>query len=151
MIRFNHMELTVEPGTLDDPTRSELINFYTNLFGWMPIEPNIFDDSDLLLATDEVASSFLLLYQGEKAMRAPGFDHLGILVETRAEVDEMLAKCKRQQEADKRIAIREYDDLLQGDLTVHAFYVKYLLPIYFDVQCMEWAEGTGPTKNWTYA
>ena len=22
-------------------------------------------------------------------------------------------------------------------LTVHAFYVKYLLPIYFDVQCME--------------
>ena len=33
--------------------------------------------------------------------------------------------------------IKEYEDLVVGDLTVHAFYVRYLLPIWFDVQCME--------------
>jgi hypothetical protein len=35
------------------------------------------------------------------------------------------------------VRIKEYDDLVIGDLTTYAFYVKHLLPIYFDVQCME--------------
>ncbi len=150
MMRFNHMELTVEPGTLDEPNRSQLIDFYQEVFGWRSIDPALFDKSDLLLMTDEQASSFVLLFQGEKAMKAPGYDHLGILLDTRSEVDEMLAKCKARQASDSRILIREYDDLLQGDLTVHAFYVKHLLPIYFDVQCMEWAEGKGPAQQWKF-
>jgi len=150
MMRFNHMELTVEPGTLDEPTRSELIDFYRDLFGWQAIAPRLFDDSDLLFLTDEAASSFLLLFQGEKAMKAPGYDHLGILLDNRAEVDAMLAKCKQRRESDPRVLIREYDDLVQGDVTVHAFYVKFLLPIYFDVQCIEWRQGTGPSQGWRF-
>ena len=47
--------------------------------------------------------------------------------------------------------IKEYDDLLQGNVTVHAFYVKYLLPIWFDVQSMEWKDGTAPARTWSYA
>ena len=35
--------------------------------------------------------------------------------------------------------------------SVHAFYVKYLLPIFFDVQSMEWQPGTAPTHRWQYA
>jgi len=70
-------------------------------------------------------------------MQSPGYDHLGLLFSTRAEVDDKLDECKRFQEKDDRVQIREYDDLVTGDLTTHAFYVKYLLPIYFDVQCME--------------
>jgi hypothetical protein len=48
------------------------------------------------------------------------------------------------------VQIKEYDDLVQGDLTVHAFYVKYLLPIWFDVQSQEYAPGTAPARSWTY-
>ena len=55
----------------------------------------------------------------------------------RDEVDDLLERCKRWREKDDRVQIKEYDDLVTGDLVVHAFYVKYLLPIYFDVQCME--------------
>ncbi len=40
--------------------------------------------------------------------------------------------------------IKEYEDLRGGNMTVHAFYVKYLLPIWFDVQVMEYADGKGP-------
>ena len=32
-------------------------------------------------------------------------------------------------------------DLVTGPVTVHAFYVRYLLPIQFDVQCIEYADG----------
>lgn len=151
MMRFNHMELTLEPGLLDEPTRSQLIDFYRDLFGWQPIEPKLFHESDLLFISDDTASSFLLLYQGDKAMRAPGFDHLGILVDSWGEVDAMLRKCKERREADPRVVIREYEDLVQGDLTVHAFYVKFLLPIYFDIQCMEWKDGSGPPQRWRFA
>jgi hypothetical protein len=34
---------------------------------------------------------------------------------------------------------------------VHAFYVRYLLPIWFDVQCMEWQEGAEPPRRWIYS
>jgi hypothetical protein len=58
-------------------------------------------------------------------------------VHTREEVDHLLDACKRYQEKDDRVQIQEYEDLVYPGLTVHAFYVKYLLPIYFDVQSME--------------
>ncbi|MDQ1386433.1 MAG: hypothetical protein QOG65_3812, partial [Actinomycetota bacterium] len=41
-------------------------------------------------------------------------------------------------------------DLVQGPVTVHAFYVRYLLPIQFDVQCIEHAPGSEPDKRWQY-
>ena len=44
---------------------------------------------------------------------------------------------KRYRDKDDRVQIQEYEDLTYPGLTVHAFYVKYLLPIYFDVQSME--------------
>ena len=55
----------------------------------------------------------------------------------RSEVDHLLEPCKRYRDKDDRVQIQEYDDLVYPGLTVHAFYVKYLLPIYFDVQSME--------------
>jgi hypothetical protein len=65
-------------------------------------------------------------------------------------VDEVLEKCKAYRQEDDRVQIREYDDLLQGDVTVHAFYVKFLLPIFFDVQCIDWKEGSAPGRHWHY-
>ena len=52
---------------------------------------------------------------------------------------------------DDRVRVKEYEDLVTGNVTVHAFYVKYLLPIFFDVQSMEWQPGTAPTHRWQYA
>jgi hypothetical protein len=62
---------------------------------------------------------------------------MGFLYSTREEVDDKLEQCQRFQEKDDRVEIRNYDDLVVGDFVTRAFYVKYLLPIYFDVQCQE--------------
>jgi hypothetical protein len=40
--------------------------------------------------------------------------------------------------------------LVTGNLTVHAFYFKFLLPIWFDVQCLEHAPGNAPKRAWQY-
>ena len=63
----------------------------------------------------------------------------------------MLTKAKVWQAADDRVRLKEYEDLVYPNLTVHAFYVRHLLPIWFDVQCMERPPGAPlPQNKWAY-
>jgi hypothetical protein len=135
-MRFNHMELTVPVGTLDDVMRKEVDAFYGDVFGWNGVDTEVVGQLCHILLTGD-QGDFILLAESPKPMNSPGYDHLGLLQSTRAEVDDLLERCKRWQEKDDRVQLKEYEDLVTGDLVVHAFYVKYLLPIWFDVQCME--------------
>ena len=103
------------------------------------------------LRTDAETSQFILVTEQDKAMQAPGYDHLGFLYETRAEVDLLLEKCKKRQAQDARVQIKEYEDLVTGRVSVHAFYVRFLLPIWFDVQTIEYAPGSEPKRGWRFA
>ena len=150
-LRFNHMELTLPPGALDETTRSEIKRFYGDVFGWDALDVPILGQQGLLLRTDAETSQFVLVVESKKPVSVLGYDHLGLLLETRAEVDRALAAVRSRRARDERVQIKEYEDLVQGDVTVHAFYVRYLLPIWFDVQCMEWQAGAEPAKSWSYA
>jgi hypothetical protein len=147
-LRFNHMELTFPPGTLDGGYRAEVAAFYGELFGWVASDVEVVGQSCQYLRVDD--GQFLLLAESPKHLDSPGYDHLGLLCETRAEVDQCLERAKAFQARDDRVRIKEYEDLNTANLTVHAFYLKYLLPIFFDVQCMEWDAGAAPTHRWQY-
>lgn len=135
-MRFNHMELTFPRGTLDDVRRKEIDAFYTDVFGWNGVDTEVVGQlCHILLVGDH--GDFILLAESGKPIQSPGYDHLGLLQGTRREVDDLLAKCKAWKGRDDRVEIKEYQDLVTGDLVTHAFYVRYLLPIWFDVQCME--------------
>ena len=149
-LRFNHMELTMPPGTLERD-REAIVDFYSKVFGFDAIDVPLFDSSGLLLRTDEDTSQFLLLMEQEEHLQSPGYDHLGFLFESRTEVDEKLALCRQWQSKDDRLRLKEYDDLVIPPTTTHAFYVQYLLPIWFDIQVIEYEHGTGPEKNWRYS
>jgi len=150
--RFNHMELTFPRGALDEDGRRDIGAFYGEMFGWRGFDVELFDQKNFLLAGDDGAQSFILLAETDKPMSAPGYDHLGILCDTRAEVDELLELAKKWRDKDDRVRILEFtNDLVTGPVTVHAFYVRYLLPIQFDVQCIEYADGATPEKRWMYS
>jgi hypothetical protein len=134
-MRFNHMELTFARGTLTDEFREEVDAFYGSVFNWSATDAEVVGQHCHILLPD--ADQFILLAESDKPMSSPGYDHLGLLQDTREEVDALLDACKRYQDKDDRVRIQEYEDLVYPGLTVHAFYVKYLLPIYFDVQSME--------------
>ena len=134
--RFNHMELTLPIGGLASGRR-EIADFYRDLFGWDSIDVPILGQVGLLLRTDPDTSQFILVTEQNKHLSSPGYDHLGLLYDTRAEVDELLEKAKKWRERDPRVQIKEYEDLVTGSTTVHAFYVRHLLPIWFDIQCIE--------------
>ncbi len=149
MPRFNHMELTLPPGALEQ-SRDEIRAFYGEVFGFESLDVPILGQNGLLLRTDPETSQFLLITEQKKHMNSPGYDHLGFLYESRSEVDALLGACKERQAADPRVEIKEYEDLVAGPTTVRAFYVRFLLPIWFDVQVIEYAEGTAPGRDWRF-
>jgi hypothetical protein len=143
------MELTFTPGTLDESFRRDVAAFYGDLFGWDASDVDVVGQNCQYLRVDD--GQFLLLAESERPMQSLGYDHLGLLCETRAEVDDLVARAKAYRDRDDRVQVKEYEDLKTPNMTVHAFYVKFLLPIWFDVQCMEWQPGTAPAHRWQYA
>ena len=129
------MELTFARGTLTPEFREEIDAFYGSIFGWKASDTEIVGQLCHLLQPDP--DQFILLAEGDKPISSPGYDHLGLLQDTRREVYDLLDACKRYAEKDERVRIKEYKDLVYPNLVVHAFYVKYLLPIWFDVQVLE--------------
>ena len=134
-MRFNHMELSFPRGTLTKEFRAEVDTFFCDVLGWDTLDTEVVGQSCHLLRPDD--GQFILLAEGDKSMSSPGYDHLGLFMDSRAEVDAVLR-------------IKEYEDLVGPTLTVHAFYVRFLLPIWFDVQCMEWPAGKEPGARWQY-
>ena len=150
MPRFNHMELTLPPGELTKG-RQEIASFFREIFGFDSLDVPILGQIGLLIRTDPETSQFLLLTEQREHMRSPGYDHLGLLYDTRAEVDALLEACRARQREDSRVRIKEYEDLVVGDTTVHAFYVRFLLPIWFDVQVIEQGSRAAPARRWVFA
>ncbi len=134
-MRFNHMELTFPRGTLSKEFREEVDAFYSAVFGWSALDAEVVGQDCHLLMVDR--GQFLLLAESDAPMSSPGYDHLGLLQDSREEVDRLLHECELYADKDDRVKIKRYNDLEYPGTTVHAFYVKYLLPIYFDVQSME--------------
>jgi hypothetical protein len=134
-MRFNHMELSFPRGTLTDAFRKEVDSVYVDLLGWKASDIDIVGKHAHLLQPDD--GQFLLLVEGDKYMESPGYDHLGFLYDTRDEVEEVKRKCQEVAAVDDRMQLKLYDDLVYPNLVVHAFYFRWLLPIWFDVQCFE--------------
>ncbi|MDZ4826843.1 MAG: hypothetical protein SGJ13_10335 [Actinomycetota bacterium] len=95
--RFNHMELAFPRGALDDATRRDINAFYNEMFGWNGFDVELFDQTNFLLAADDGAQHFILSAEADKPMQSPGYGHLGVLCDTREEVDELLDVAKRRQ------------------------------------------------------
>src|SRR5271157_431865 len=109
-MRFNHMELSFPSGTLTQGFRDEVDAFYCGVLGWESLDTEVVGQSCHLLRPDD--GQFILLAEGAKPMSSPGYDHLGLLLDTRAEVDSILAECRTFQRKDQRLRIKEYDDLI---------------------------------------
>jgi hypothetical protein len=135
-VRFNHMELTFPRGTLTDELRADIDSVFVDLLGWRASDVEIVNQRGHLLQPDD--GQFILLVEGDRYMDSPGYDHLGLLCETRDEVDEVRRACEKVATVDDRMRLKLYDDLrYPTGLVVHAFYFKWLLPIWFDVQSLE--------------
>ena len=109
-MRFNHMELSFPKGTLTQQFRDEVDAFYVDVLGWRAIDTEVIGQLCHLLQPDD--GQFILLAEGKDPMSSPGYDHLGLLMDTREEVDAILAETQRFAEKDDRMRVKVYEDLV---------------------------------------
>jgi hypothetical protein len=87
-MRFNHMELTFGRGELNEDTRADIDRFYGEVLNWRCNPYELFGQVGHLLVPDE--GQFILLMEVDDPIHSPSFDHLGLLMDTREEVDDVL-------------------------------------------------------------
>ena len=135
--RFNHVAISVAPELLDETGRSALLAFYGDVFGWDEMPP-LTKDRQLFVLRCGSNEQFVYLSGSKQPMQCPSLDHVGVSVGTPAELDAMLERARKRKERDSEVEIveRGLDDF--GMLKLHNFYVRYRLPLMFEVQCFEW-------------
>lgn len=149
-LRFNHLEITIPPGTLGE-IREDLESFYCGTLGFgLTVLPE-FGAGHLFLTTDPEGSQFIYVKEDPSWAVIRSDDHLGFHVNDRGAVDRLLALCRAREAHDARMQIRNLEDLELERTITHAFYFRYLLPISFDVQVIEFRAGFEPARRWTLA
>jgi catechol 2,3-dioxygenase-like lactoylglutathione lyase family enzyme len=134
--RINHMEVTVARGGLA-AMMTDLKAFYCDTLGLVPAHLDAFPGPHVFLNSDDFKSFFIYVAEHDKPMIVAGDDHLGFHVQDAAAVDKLLEACRSRARSDPRMEIRQLDDLDLELTRTHAFYFRYLLPIWFDIQYIE--------------
>jgi hypothetical protein len=130
---FNHVAVSVPPDLLDAQGRREIVDFYSEVFGWNELEMMTLDRKRLVLGA-YLLEQFVFIHADDDPMRAPKMDHFGMGVATEDELDTFLARAKAYQQRDARVRIidKHTDDFTR--LSLVSFYVGYLLPLMVEVQ-----------------
>ena len=141
--RFNHVALTLPASALDEAGRAALLSFYGEVFGWTEM-PTMTRDRELLVLRAWSHEEFVYLHASDAPMRCGPTEHVGLSVATPAELGALYERAQKRAERDREIELtpRGCDDY--GAVKLHHFYVRYRLPVSFEVQCFEWAPGLGP-------
>ena len=148
-MRMNHLEVTVPIGSFA-ALRDALVSFYGHKIGFGVNSIDAFGPNHVFLTRDPEGSEFLYVAEHEKPMSVGGDDHLGFHVDSRSTVDAILELCRSTRTHDARMQIRELEDLETTQTYTHAFYFRYLLPIWFDIQFIEFKPGFAPSRHWHF-
>jgi hypothetical protein len=129
---FNHVAVSVPADQLDERGRGEIVDFYSDVFGWNEIDVMTLDRKRLVLGA-YLLEQFVFIHAEDDPMRAPKMDHFGMGVATEEELDTFLARAKAYQGRDDRVRIidKHTDDFER--LSLVSFYVGYLLPLMVEV------------------
>jgi len=141
---FNHVAISVPSDLLDETGRAGLLAFYGDVFGWDEM-PTLTKDRELFVLRCGSNEQFVYLTASEAPMRCPPLDHVGLSVATPPELDGMLERARAWKARDPDVEIVERGLEDYGFLRLHNFYVRYRLPLMFEVQCFEWTGGEAST------
>jgi hypothetical protein len=129
--------MSVPADLLDENGRRDLVDFYTNVFGWQELPTETVDRHKLVLSAYRY-DQFVFLIADDSPMTCPRLDHFGMGVGSMQELDDLLAGAKAYKEKDDRVDIidKKTDD--HGMLAITSVYVRYLLPMMVEIQWWDW-------------
>jgi hypothetical protein len=135
--RFNHVAMSMPAEALNAEGRSQILEFYSEVFGWQELPTETIDRRRLVMSVYRL-DQFVFLIANDEPMQGPRMDHFGLGVATEAELDTFYERAKRFRERDPRVDIidKHVDEFTSLSLT--SFYVRYLLPMMVEVQYWSW-------------
>ena len=140
-VRLNHLAIGMPPDEFDDGRRREIADFYREVFGWYEFTPDEAGDP-MILAFDEFGQ-YLYLIAEEPPLRAAPMAHVGVQVDSRAELEAILDRARAYAARDPRVHITEPETAPQrsnrGRVTLTNCYIGYLLPVMVELQHIEFA------------
>jgi hypothetical protein len=131
--RFNHVAMSVPADLLDEHGRRDLVDFYSNVFGWQELPTETVDRHKLVLSAYRY-DQFVFLIADDTPMVCPRLDHFGMGVGSMQELDDLLASAKAYREKDDRVELIDKKTEHHPGLDLTSFYVGFLLPMMVEVQ-----------------
>jgi hypothetical protein len=136
--RFNHVAMSVPADLLGADGRAEILAFWGGVFGFEEL-PSETKDCEVLVLSAYDWEQFVFLIADDEPMTCPRLDHFGMSVGSLEELEGFLAKAKAFAQTDDRVDIIDHKADGHGDaLTLHSFYVRYLLPMMIEIQWFDW-------------
>jgi hypothetical protein len=163
--RYNHLELTVPRGSLDDGGKKKIVAFYNELFGWVEALPpapgegvELSEQQRHFLAmlsapgflamrcSPDMPDQSFILSEADVALDAGSGgipSHAGLLMNSFEELDAVYAKIKAMQESDPEIETMNEDKMRldehpeHTDLANRGFYLRYRSALWWDVQYID--------------
>ena len=134
---FRSVVLALDHETSDDT--DEDLTRACDVFGWDEM-PTLTKDRELFVLRCGSNEQFVYLNGSDDPMRCPKLDHVGLSVGTPEELGAMHERAHKwmERDPDVEVTVRGLDDF--GVLKLHNFYLRYRLPMMFEVQCFEWAK-----------
>lgn len=138
--RFNHVAMSVAASLLEASERRDLLAFYGDVFGWTEM-PAIGREGELLVMRVHRNDQFVFLHAQEQPMQCPPEDHVGLSVDSPEALETLVQRAREAAKRHPSVEIRPEEPQDFGVLTLHACYIRYRLPLTFEVQCFAWAPG----------
>ena len=135
--RLNHVAISMDPATLDDRGRADLLAFYGEVFGWTEGDNSMEQGNPLILYTGEFAQ-FVYLLPGDEPLVCPRLDHFGFQVATRDELVAIVDRAKKRQASDDRVSIIDVKSRLthgeESKYELTSAYIGFVLPFMVELQ-----------------
>ena len=131
--RLNHVAMSVPSELLTGDQRSELLDFYSDCFGWEELAGQG-EDGRVAVLTVGHWDQFVFLHAEVDPMSTVRLDHFGVSVQSRADFDACWDRVRARAEGDDRVdtiapASEDFEVLV-----LHSFYVRFRLPLMVEVQ-----------------
>ena len=129
--------MSLPADALAEKGRGEIIDFYSEVFGWKELPTETIDRKRLVMMAYTL-DQFVFLHADDPPMSGPRLDHFGLGVATLDELDSFYEKAQKYRDKDDRVDIIDRQVNEYTGITLTSFYVKYLLPLMVEVQNFAW-------------
>jgi hypothetical protein len=143
--RINHVAISVDADLMDEAGRAALLDFFSEIFGWVEGDNSTEKGNPLILYTGSLGQFLYLLPAQDEFMVTPNMDHFGLEVSSMQELEEILERVRIYKEKDDRVRFTEVGAMVtrygEKQYTLSNAYVWFLIPLWIELQHIE--ERTG--------